>query len=217
MDHIFDMEGPIITFLSRITDFMLLNILFILCCIPVVTIGASITALHYVIMKSVINQEDPAILKGFFKAFKENFKQATIVWLVVIAIAAVAIADIAILKAGGARFGGWFVALIVIIAIAVFVVVMYTYALMARFENSLGQTVRNATLMSLRHIMNSFAMMIVYLSPFALIVWQAWGAMAVLLVGFSCSAYINCFKWKEIFENYIDSSQDDNEYRDGGT
>lgn len=202
MNRLFDMEGPVITFLARITDFMLLNLLFLLCCIPIVTIGASVTALHYVIMKEVIDQEEPGITATFFKAFRQNFKKATLAWTGVLLIVAVIIMDVMILTANGTHLTGWFMALILVVVVAVFTVAMYTFALMARFENTLRQTVKNAMLMSLRHAVKSMTMMIVYISPFALIIWQAWGVIAVLLVGFSCTAYINSFVWKDIFSIY---------------
>ena len=207
MNRLFDMEGPVITFLARITDYMLLNLLFIVCCIPVVTIGASITALHYVIFKEVFDQEEPGIFKTFFKAFGQNFKQATAIWLGVLAVAAIIALDVKILTADGAHLTGWFLALIIVVAIAVFVIAMYSLALTARFENTMRQTIKNAMLMSIRHAPKSVVMMLVYLSPFALVMWQAWGIMAVLLVGFSCAVYINSFVRKDIFSIYSSDGQ----------
>lgn len=69
--------------MGRAADLMILNIVFIICCLPIVTIGASLTALHYVTLKMVRNEES-YIVKSFFKSFKQNFKQATIINLIML-------------------------------------------------------------------------------------------------------------------------------------
>ena len=73
MSSFFNMDSPIMRFLSRICDLMILNILCIICCLPVVTAGASITALYTITLK-MVRGEESYIFKGFLKAFKENFK-----------------------------------------------------------------------------------------------------------------------------------------------
>ena len=65
MSSFFNMDSPIMRFLSRLCDLMILNILCLICCIPIVTIGASITALYSVTLK-MVKGEDSYIAKGFF-------------------------------------------------------------------------------------------------------------------------------------------------------
>ena len=81
MGKIFDMDSPVMRFLSRMADLMIMNLVVTICCIPIVTIGASITAMHYVMLK-LVRGEDGYIVKDFFKSFKQNFKQSTIIWLI---------------------------------------------------------------------------------------------------------------------------------------
>ena len=81
MSSFFNMDSPIMRFLSRICDLMILNILCIICCLPVVTAGASITALYTITLK-MVRGEESYIFKGFLKAFKENFKQGMVVVLI---------------------------------------------------------------------------------------------------------------------------------------
>lgn len=83
MGRIFDMDSPVMRFLGRLADLMILNLVTLLCCLPVVTIGASLTAMHYVLLKMVRNEES-YIVRSFFKSFKENFKQATVIWLIIL-------------------------------------------------------------------------------------------------------------------------------------
>lgn len=78
MNQILNPDNPVIRFLGRLFDLVVLNIIFLLLCIPVITIGASITSLYYVLLK-IVRGEDPYILRSFFKAFRQNFFQSTVI------------------------------------------------------------------------------------------------------------------------------------------
>ena len=78
MGRFFNMDSPVMNFLGRVADLVWLNILYIICCLPIFTIGAATSALYYVTMKMVADEEG-YITKSFFKSFKDNFKQATII------------------------------------------------------------------------------------------------------------------------------------------
>ena len=73
MNGLFNLDSPIMRFLSKVCDLMILNVMCIICCLPIVTAGASITALYTITMK-MVRGEESYIFKGFLKAFKENFK-----------------------------------------------------------------------------------------------------------------------------------------------
>ena len=68
-------ENPVIAFLNKMADLILLNLIFLLCCIPVVTIGPAITALYAVSLRSV-RYGDGYVIQTFFRSFKQNFKQS---------------------------------------------------------------------------------------------------------------------------------------------
>ena len=76
-------DNIIVRALSKICDMVCLNILWLICSIPIITIGASTAALYTVMLKMVKNEEG-YIFRGFFKAFKSNFKQSTIMWIVIL-------------------------------------------------------------------------------------------------------------------------------------
>ena len=92
MGRLFDMNNKFFTFMSRVADLCILNVLCIIFCIPVITAGASITAMFYVTMKMVRNEE-AYIVKGFFKSFKENFKQATMINIILLLAAGILYVD----------------------------------------------------------------------------------------------------------------------------
>lgn len=88
MGRFFSMDNKFFTFMNKVADLCILNIICLVCCIPIVTAGASITAMYYVTLKMVRNEE-AYIVRSFFKSFKDNFKQATIINLIMIAVGAV--------------------------------------------------------------------------------------------------------------------------------
>ena len=85
-------DSPAMNFLSTVADLIIVNILFIICSIPIVTIGAAYSAKYYVAMK-IIRGEGTGVFVPFFKAFAKNFKQATVVWLIMLVAIALIILD----------------------------------------------------------------------------------------------------------------------------
>lgn len=85
MSRLFSLENPFMQFLSKVCDMLILNVVFIFSCVPLFTIGASLSALNTIALK-LVRREEPYIVKGFFKAFAANFKQSTIVWLLSVAV-----------------------------------------------------------------------------------------------------------------------------------
>lgn len=80
MNDIFQIDSPLMRGLSRITDLMALNVLWLLCCLPLITAGASTSAMYSVLFRQQLGLED-AVIRPFFRAFRENLKQGIILWL----------------------------------------------------------------------------------------------------------------------------------------
>ena len=104
---IFDLDSPLMNVLNKMADLMWLNILTLICCIPIITAGAAFTSMHYVALKIVRNEES-YITRSFFKSFKTNFRQATLIWLMILLIAAVLGGDYYIITKSGIQFSSVF-------------------------------------------------------------------------------------------------------------
>ena len=76
----FSYDGPIMSFLSRVADILILNVLTLIFSIPLITIGAATTAAHYTALK--MRREEGHVLSCFWKSFKMNLKQSTGIWLI---------------------------------------------------------------------------------------------------------------------------------------
>lgn len=201
MRRFLNLDSPLMIFLSNLTDIVVLNVLCFICCIPIITIGPSVTAMHYVTLK-IVRDEEIYVLRDYFKAFKENFKQSVIAWLVFLVITAVFFVDYLILKDMGLENTKVFFMIIGAIYLLVCLTMMYVFPLMARFENSLKQTVKNALFMSILHIFKTVVMAVIYAIPFVLLPLHYNVLMFFLLVGLSGPAYFNSFIWKSIFKKY---------------
>ena len=88
MGGLFSVDGKFAQFMGKLADIIILNVLLVVCSIPIVTAGAAATAFYYVMLKLVKNEES-YVFRSFLKAFRENFKQSTIVYLIILGVAAV--------------------------------------------------------------------------------------------------------------------------------
>lgn len=201
MRKFLNLDSPFMIFLSNLTDVVLLNVMCLICSIPIITIGPSVTAMHYVTMK-LVREEEIYVIKDFFKSWKDNFKKATIIWTVFLIITAVFLLDYKILNTAGLE--DYKVMAIIVGAIYLFVclAIMYVFPLLARFENTLKQTIKNAFFMSMLHIFKTIIMAVIYIIPFVLVPLHHNLIMAFLLIGLSGPAYINSYFWKSIFKKY---------------
>lgn len=145
---IFRYDNPIFRFISKIFDLLLLSIIWLVCCLPIITIGASSCALLYVTMK-LVKSWNINILQTFFKGFKDNFKKGTTIWLFLLVFGLILSMDIYFWSNLSGPLFYVFVG-VTCILIAVFVVIfLYAFALQAYFENSVRQTIRNAFLIGI--------------------------------------------------------------------
>lgn len=164
---ILDIDGPLITLLSRMADMMWLTILTMICSIPVFTIGASLTALNYVALKMARNEEG-YVTKGFFKAFKENFKQSTAIWLIFVLIFGFLGADYYIINNMGAEVNKLVQSLLLVVGIFALFAFVMVWPVQAKFANTVRRTIFNAFAISVAKFPRTILMIVIYAVPFLL-------------------------------------------------
>lgn len=137
--------------LGKIGDILILHFSFLICSIPVITVGAALSATSYVGMKMASGM-DGFVLSNFFKAFKENFKRSTLYWMICV-IAGVAIGfSYRYWTMIGGMVGTVLGSVSVILAILLGMTMLYVFAVQAKFLNTFTATIKNALLMSVRHL-----------------------------------------------------------------
>ena len=163
MNHLFNLDGPVLQFINKIVYSVYLNILWFICCIPIVTIGASTTALFYVTLK-ISKNEEGSITKAFFHSFKENLRQGTVIWLILLAFGIILGIDGYVLY--HMRFENVFwtlcTAVFCVAAAAYAIILMYIFPLLARFDNTIGAMFKNALFIGVRFLFCTVLMAVIY-------------------------------------------------------
>lgn len=205
MNRLFSLDNPFMQFLSKVCDIVILNAIFIISCIPLFTIGSSISALYYVCLK-MLRGEDPYVWKTFWKSFRENFKQSTITWLLFLALTFFLGMDFYIINTQNTtlffivRIGLWAVCFVL------FSMFIYIFPIISHFKCTLKQIFKNALYMTIGHL--PFTAILV--AFFGLIIWlftTSTKTMALVIIvsgicGFSATALTACIIFDRIFKKY---------------
>lgn len=208
MGKIFSLDSPFVQFMNKVADIMWLNILFIICCIPVVTIGASITAMYYVTLKMVRNEE-AYITKSFFKSFKMNFRQATVIWLIILAAGGVLAFDYAIMSGrmgitiGSNNLASVMQVLLIVVLIFYVFTSIFVFPVLSKFDNSIKNTIKNAFILSIRHFPVTLASIAIGIVTALLIIYIPIMLMLSIFLLFSLAAYAGSFMFVRVFDKYI--------------
>lgn len=157
----------IIRILTHIFDFILLNILWLLTSIPIVTLGAATAAL-YSVMMSVVEKKEGYIIKDYWKAFCRNFKQSTVVWILLLFLGACLWFDLTFIGVVPGLFRQIGTVVLGAVLIFYFMECIFVFPLIAKFENSTGNMIKNALLIPVSRL--PYALMILFMTGAAIIV-----------------------------------------------
>lgn len=197
----FNADSPLFRFLTTLADFVVLNIVFLLSCLPVFTIGTSLTALYHVTMQEA-RTEHGYILRTFFKSWKQNFKQSIIIWAVYFGLGAVLLFNLSFWYALRTTVG-YITLTVLVIATAVYVVsFLYIFPLQARFANKITQTIKNSILIALQNLRMTLLLLLIngLFAVLCVVVPQA--TIFMILLGFTFIAYCNSFIFNKVFKKY---------------
>lgn len=162
MGGIFGIDSPVMNFLSAVADIFLLSILWLIFSLPIVTMGAATTAVYYVAINRLSNREG-YVLKGFWKSFKMNFKQSTIVHLILMALLVVIALNIYSLNYI-IEFNGFFKSLLFgvqfLLLIEIAFVNIYIYGIISKFEMNLKETFKLAFLLAHKHLFTTITILV---------------------------------------------------------
>lgn len=206
MRGLFSIDSPLMRFLSRMADLMILNILFLVTSIPVVTAGASLTALNYVALRMASGTEGE-VAKDYFRSFRKNFRQATVIWALLLLFAFILQYDIRLALGGGGTMSSVILGFGIVGCVALVLELLYVFPILAKFDNTVRMTLKNAVGLALRHPGRTISL---FMLPFALglltfytLTTLRWGILAWVAIGFSAVAYFNAFPMKRTFEELV--------------
>lgn len=200
----FDIESPLIQFLNKVADLMWLNILTLLCCIPVITVGAALTSAHYVALKLHRNEEG-YITKDFFRSFKLNFKQSTAIWLLILLVLVVFSADFYIMNnVEAVKIPTVLQVIIMAIAILFMFMVLWVFAVQSKFVNTITKTIKNAFALSVIQLPKTILMAILYVLPYVLCILSLRLFPVLLVLGISVPVYVSAMLYNKMFRRLED-------------
>jgi len=185
MAKLFDFNNPIWRFMGRIADMFFLTVLWAVCSIPIVTIGASTTALYYVTLKMAGNHEG-YLRTAFFKSFRRNFLCSTAIWIILLIVGLIPAAGfycISRMDVQTASFLFWM--LIVLTALYVLIITI-VFPLAARLDAGAGKIIFMAFMVAIKNFSWIFFMAVITLCVTALGVFVFW---PILLLGAGGIAY----------------------------
>ncbi|MBQ6440258.1 MAG: DUF624 domain-containing protein [Mogibacterium sp.] len=206
MDKFFDSDNPVMKFLARLVDLVVLNVITILYSIPVVTAGGALTAMNYVLFH--LNREDESyVIKMFRKSFRANFKQGIPEGLLALAAAGITAVDLLALHGSESRLATLMMISITIIAVLMFVTCVYMFALQSRYENTVRGTILNAVRLAIGNLPRSAGMAAIWLVWILLLVFLNKAASLFFLIfGLSLPGYLCTMLYDRIFED-LESEQ----------
>ena len=201
MKDLLNPEGVFFQFLSRVGDLIILNFLFIVCCVPVVTAGAAYAALCKVCMDMIYEQEG-GIFKGFFQAFRENFKQATGVWIaeliVIVSLVCDGLLIMSFFPGGKAMY-----ILLGILAFLVLCVCTHMIPLLIRYRNTLRQHLGNAMVLTVIRLPRTVLMILISALPLIVFLLSATVFFDTLVfwlaIGLAVTVYLNMNLYKAVY------------------
>lgn len=201
-------------FLTNAWDLLILQLIWIVCSLPVITMGPATSALFSVTLK-MARDESSAPAKEFFSAFKKNFKQALVLGLIALAGAAIVCSDLVYALSLEGNMKTVFLIVSGIVIVIWFIFTSFSFPLQARFENTLKLHIVNSFLAAFCAPCKTLLMWVVYLIPAALI-WFipeliAYIGWVYLLFGFSLPVYINSRTLRTIFDTMTGENKDEQE------
>lgn len=210
MSRFFDLDSPFIQGLNKLADIILLNFLTIICSIPIITAGASVTAMHYVLLK-IVRNEETYIIKSFFKSFKLNFKQATIIWLIELVMYSILYIDFRILYLSEAQYPTWLPLALIIVSVIVFMLGLHIFPLLSKFENSVRDTVKNSMIMGVLTLPKTVLMLLICAMPVVCIYfWEQQLTPILILVGVSGPGYLCALLYNKTFKRFEPKEEEKN-------
>lgn len=202
MGGFFSTDGPIYRIGCILADIMILSLLWMICSIPIVTMGASTTALFYVTTKRV-SENEGYVIQEFFKSFRANFKQSTFSWLALFVFNVIAITSLWLTLNGQVSESISFLAPIMapvqmFVVLESFLITIYLFPIISRFELSFTTAFKTAFFMANKHIFSSVACIFSAVLCLLIVISMP----TLVIVGMGSYAYMTSYLFVRIFKKY---------------
>lgn len=206
MQNLFSPDSVFMRAMSRIGDLMLLNLLFLLTCIPIVTVGAAVTAMYSVTFRFDTDSEG-SVIKSFLRAFRADWNQATAIWVIVLLCGDSSCFNMLLLS----RLPGIFSFVSVLFALLLVLVLLtagFVFPLLSQFDNPVMVTLKNAFALSLGFLPRSVLIAVVNLFPLIVLLADVYvffqTAFIWSAIFFAAAAYLNTQILKPVLGRFLE-------------
>ncbi|MGN0480290.1 MAG: YesL family protein [Lachnospiraceae bacterium] len=210
MGRFFSIDSGFYRFMTKVADFGLITIFTIVCSIPLITIGPALTAMFYVALK-LVRDEEGYIFRSYFKAFKDNFIQSFLAEMVILVAGWFMYLFMEVVYRWAMDGGGWFLKVVYFLQLGVCVVliagVIYLFPLISRFKNKLIFQIKNAILMAVKHVPQTIILLVV---DFLLIMYTR-NYPVLWLFDVGLIAFANSFVLASVFKLYMPKEESETE------
>lgn len=200
--------------MNIIGDIVLANLLFILCSIPIITIGPSLTALYHCMLRTVKGNNNGTV-KTFFRAFKDNFIQSLLIWILFLFVLLILLLNIRFLSHTGNSMSKLFLYFSLAFAVLLTIEFLYVFPVISAFSGSIKNLMKNALLFAVMHFPSTLLIVVISLLPMYM-TYQDLELMPLyaacwFFFGFGLTAYINSKLLYRMFKPYLGEEEDVNE------
>lgn len=207
----FEPDGVFARASDLVLQLLLVNVLFLVCSLPVVTLGISATAASAVLLR-IQRGEDRHVVRQFFAAFRDNWKCAGLTWLVLLLALAVCLCDLYVALALNSFL--WKVVAVAGLNV-VGLVCVFLFPLQARYENTCRNHLRNAVVLGIAHLPRLLLIWLLWMVPTVLTFWtvQSFYSLLIiwLLLGFSSLQYVTLRILRPVFRSLEEPKDKDKE------
>lgn len=193
--------NPVLDFINTLCNFIVLNLVFLITCLPVITIGTALSSLYYVTLREA-RGEYGYLVRPYLTEFRKNLKSGTAAFSVLFLIGAILLFNLVFWYSFETVVTSVLAGLFIIALFLWLFVFTYTFPLIARFENTTKQTLKNAFSLMMTNVKPTIALALIYITVITLCLFAKPMKLLMVLFGFAFIAYCQSFIFKKIFEPY---------------
>lgn len=204
MRNFFNPDNMVFRFMGRLSDLMILNFLWIICSIPIFTIGASTTALYSVTLELAKENED-YIIKSFFKSFKKNFKNSTLLWLCILGISILLTVNCIFWPRFNSFLSYFVMAFVMFFIFLLLIISPYIFVILSISKLSIKHIIKKSFLLSMKHLPYSFVITLLGIVFLIASIMFPFVIILMLLIGFALESYISAYIFNVVLNKYYDN------------
>lgn len=199
MGGLFNTENAFWRFMGKLVDAMILGIIWVICCIPIVTAGPATTACYYVTLK-MVRDEDGYLFRSFLKSFRQNFKQSLCIWLIYLVVGVFFAFDIYYYHTQNSNFGSIMVALFLGLTVLYVLSMLYVFPIISKFSNTTFAMFRVSVVLPFRHFLTTVCVVLELLA--CLFVVYMMPPTLIFMPG--VYIFVSSYHFRKIFDIYCD-------------